>query len=44
MLVDVAKELATTHAQDDPLECGKQWGMIQNRRVKVYFTHLALQI
>ncbi|KAJ5710192.1 hypothetical protein N7493_009784 [Penicillium malachiteum] len=34
VLVDVAREVATTHAQDDPLECGKQWGMIQNRNVK----------
>lgn len=35
MLTDVCREIATTHAQDDPLECGQQWGMIQNRNVKV---------
>jgi hypothetical protein len=27
--------MAAAHAQDDPLECGQQWGMIQNRNVKV---------
>lgn len=35
VLTDVCREIATTHAQDDPLECGQQWGMIQNRNVKV---------
>lgn len=35
VLVDANREIASTHAQDDPLECGKQWGMIQNRNVKV---------
>ena len=35
VLVDASRESAITHAQDDPLECGKQWGMIQNRNVKV---------
>lgn len=35
VLVDASRESASTHAQDDPLECGKQWGMIQNRNVKV---------
>ncbi|CAI7568668.1 unnamed protein product [Penicillium bialowiezense] len=34
VLVDASRESASTHAQDDPLECGKQWGMIQNRNVK----------
>ncbi|KAJ5754439.1 hypothetical protein N7533_003982 [Penicillium manginii] len=34
-LTDVCREIATAHAQDDPLECGAQWGMIQNRNVKV---------
>jgi hypothetical protein len=34
-LTDVCREIATAHAQDDPLECGGQWGMIQNRNVKV---------
>ncbi|KAJ5558437.1 hypothetical protein N7461_002409 [Penicillium sp. DV-2018c] len=33
-LVDANREIASTHAQEDPLECGKQWGMIQNRNVK----------
>ncbi|KAJ5121524.1 uncharacterized protein N7515_009485 [Penicillium bovifimosum] len=33
-LVDANREIAITHAQEDPLECGKQWGMIQNRNVK----------
>ena len=37
-LTVVCRELATTHAQDDPLECGQQWGMIQNRNVKVFDT------
>lgn len=35
MLTDICREIATAHAQDDPLECGQQWGMIQNRNVKV---------
>ncbi|KAJ5677950.1 uncharacterized protein N7477_003583 [Penicillium maclennaniae] len=30
----VCREIATAHAPDDPLECGKEWGMIQNRNVK----------
>ncbi|KAJ5315505.1 DNA polymerase subunit Cdc27 [Penicillium atrosanguineum] len=30
----LCSEVATAHAQDDPLECGKDWGMIQNRNVK----------
>ncbi|CAG8235222.1 unnamed protein product [Penicillium salamii] len=34
VLVDASRENASTHAQDDPLECGKQWGMIQNHNVK----------
>lgn len=38
VLTDVAREVATASVQDDPLECGKQWGMIQNRHVKVYCT------
>jgi DNA polymerase delta subunit 3 len=36
VLVDVSREIATKYAQEDPLECGKQWGMIQNRNVKVW--------
>jgi hypothetical protein len=35
VLTDVCREVFTAHAQDDPLECGKDWGMIQNRNVKV---------
>lgn len=38
VLTDVAREVATASVQDDPLECGKQWGMIQNRHVKVSCT------
>ncbi|KAJ6119746.1 Six-hairpin glycosidase [Penicillium sp. IBT 18751x] len=34
MLTGVCREIATAHAQDDPLGCGKEWGMIQNRNVK----------
>ncbi|CAG8254077.1 unnamed protein product [Penicillium nalgiovense] len=34
VLVDANREISSTHGQDDPLECGKQWGMIQNRNVK----------
>ncbi|EPS32841.1 hypothetical protein PDE_07802 [Penicillium oxalicum 114-2] len=33
-LTAVCRELALAHIQDDPLECGQQWGMIQNRNVK----------
>ncbi|KAJ5894694.1 hypothetical protein N7495_006385 [Penicillium taxi] len=33
-LTDAAEETAKVHAQEDPLECGKQWGMIQNHNVK----------
>ena len=39
-LTDVCRETATAHAQDDPLECGGQWGMIQNRNVKVSFSYI----
>lgn len=34
VLVDANREIASTYRQEDPLECGKQWGMIQNRNVK----------
>ncbi|KAJ5770284.1 uncharacterized protein N7511_002335 [Penicillium nucicola] len=34
VLVDVNREIAIKYAQEDPMECGKQWGMIQNRNVK----------
>lgn len=35
VLTDVARETVTDHAHEDPLEYGKQWGMIQNSNVKV---------
>ncbi|KAE8355252.1 DNA polymerase subunit Cdc27 [Aspergillus coremiiformis] len=34
VLTDVSRELVSNHSQEDPLEYGKQWGMIQNRNVK----------
>lgn len=34
VLVDANREIASKFAQEDPLECGKQWGMIQSRNVK----------
>lgn len=34
-LTDASRELSTTYASQDPLEFGKQWGMIQNSHVKV---------
>ncbi|KAJ5948624.1 hypothetical protein N7454_001931 [Penicillium verhagenii] len=34
VLIDVAREVATASVQDDPLDCGIKWGMIQNRNVK----------
>ena len=35
VLTDVNREMLVNHAQEDPLEYGKQWGMIQNANVKV---------
>jgi DNA polymerase delta subunit 3 len=35
VLTDASRELSTTYANEDPLEYGKQWGMIQNSHVKV---------
>jgi hypothetical protein len=35
VLVDVVREIGTTYGHEDPLESGKQWGMIQNPYVKV---------
>lgn len=35
VLTDVSREINTTYGSDDPLELGKQWGMIQNSHVKV---------
>jgi DNA polymerase delta subunit 3 len=40
VLVDASREIASAHGQEDPLECGKQWGMIQNRNVKVFCSFL----
>jgi len=37
VLTDVSRETLAAHAHEDPLEYGKQWGMIQNQNVKVYF-------
>ncbi|KAL2856911.1 DNA polymerase subunit Cdc27 [Aspergillus pseudodeflectus] len=34
VLTDVAREMLVAHAKEDPLEYGKQWGMIQNKNVK----------
>lgn len=35
VLTDVSREMSTVHANEDPLEHGKQWGMVQNKYVKV---------
>ncbi|KAL4971473.1 DNA polymerase subunit Cdc27 [Aspergillus desertorum] len=34
VLTDVSREMLVNHAQEDPLEYGKQWGMVQNENVK----------
>ncbi|PLB51212.1 hypothetical protein P170DRAFT_355306 [Aspergillus steynii IBT 23096] len=34
VLTDVSREMIKNHAHEDPLEFGKQWGMIQNQNVK----------
>ncbi|ODM19489.1 hypothetical protein SI65_04473 [Aspergillus cristatus] len=34
VLTDVSRETLAAHAHEDPLESGKQWGMIQNQNVK----------
>ena len=39
ILTDVSRETLATYAHEDPLEYGKQWGMIQNQNVKVYCNH-----
>jgi DNA polymerase delta subunit 3 len=33
-LVDVSREILASFGNEDPLELGKQWGMIQNQNVK----------
>ncbi|RMZ36735.1 hypothetical protein AFCA_008143 [Aspergillus flavus] len=34
VLTDVSRETVSNHSQEDPLEYGGQWGMIQNKNVK----------
>ncbi|KAE8400918.1 DNA polymerase subunit Cdc27 [Aspergillus pseudonomiae] len=34
VLTDVNREMVSNHSQEDPLEYGGQWGMIQNKNVK----------
>lgn len=34
-MTDVASEMIAKHAQEDPLEYGKSWGMIQGNNVRV---------
>ncbi|KAL4807571.1 DNA polymerase subunit Cdc27 [Aspergillus unguis] len=34
VLTDANREMLVNHSQEDPLEYGKQWGMIQNTTVK----------
>ncbi|KAE8134411.1 DNA polymerase subunit Cdc27 [Aspergillus pseudotamarii] len=34
VLTDVSREMVSNHSQEDPLEYGGQWGMIQNKNVK----------
>lgn len=36
VLTDVSREMLAAYAHEDPSECGGQWGMIQNKNVKVY--------
>ena len=43
MLTDVSREMLAASAHEDPLELGKQCGMIQNKNVKVCH-HLSLQL
>ena len=35
VLTDIKREMLTTHGNEDPLEHGSKWGMIQNKNVKV---------
>lgn len=35
VLIDASREIVATYGNEDPLEFGKQWGMIQNSHVKV---------
>lgn len=34
VLVDISREILASFGSEDPLELGKQWGMIQNQNVK----------
>ncbi|KAE8375849.1 DNA polymerase subunit Cdc27 [Aspergillus bertholletiae] len=34
VLTDVSREMVNNHAQEDPLQYGEQWGIIQNKNVK----------
>ncbi|KAJ9296529.1 hypothetical protein DTO271G3_5227 [Paecilomyces variotii] len=34
VLTDVGREISSTYANEDPLELGQLWGMIQNKNVK----------
>lgn len=43
-MTDVCREFAAANLQEDPLESGKQWGMIQNRNVKVCSPLLLLRV
>lgn len=38
VLTDVSREMLATYAHEDPLEYGKEWGMIQNKNVKVHLS------
>lgn len=38
VLTDVSREMLATYAHEDPLEYGNEWGMIQNKNVKVYLS------
>lgn len=42
VLTDVGHEDSSAHAHEDPLEYGKQWGMIQNTNVKVLYCLIVL--
>ena len=38
-LTDVARDITTIYAKEDPLEYGKMYGVIQNKNVKVIHCH-----
>jgi DNA polymerase delta subunit 3 len=37
VLLEVGREIVSSFGDEDPLELGKQWGMIQNEQVKVFY-------